>query len=199
MDIALGALREHLRLPQDQMKKYADRKRRDVEYQVGELVFLKIRPYKLLSLRRKRNEKLSPKFFEPHKLLERIGFIAYKLELPDNTSIHHVFHVSQLKKLVGEHTNVRSTIQYLNENYEWKANPEEVLGYQKNKAGNWEVLQCWEGLLRHKATWEIYEDMQGLYLDLHLEDKVNQKRGVILDPLIDFSIVGERKGVTHVK
>ncbi|TYK26445.1 histone-lysine N-methyltransferase ASHR1 isoform X5 [Cucumis melo var. makuwa] len=110
--------------------------------------------------------------FSGYKILERIGSIAYKLELPNDTSIHPIFHVSQLKKLVGEHTNIQPTIQYVNENYEWKAKPEEVLGYQKNKAGSWEVLLCWEGLPRHEATWEIYEDMQWLYPDLHLEDKV---------------------------
>ncbi|KAA0045026.1 Transposon Ty3-G Gag-Pol polyprotein [Cucumis melo var. makuwa] len=80
-DIALGALRKHLRLAQDQMKKYADPKRRDVEYQVGDLVFLRIRPYRQLSLRRKRNEKLSPKFFRPYKILETVGSVAYKLEV----------------------------------------------------------------------------------------------------------------------
>ena len=53
-DIVLAALREHLLLAQQQMKQYADHKRRNVEYQVGELVFLKIRPYRQLTLRRKR-------------------------------------------------------------------------------------------------------------------------------------------------
>ncbi|KAA0067034.1 putative retroelement protein [Cucumis melo var. makuwa] len=49
--------------------------------------------------------------------------------------------------------------------------PEEVLDYQKNKAGQWEILISWEGLPRHEATWEAYDEMQRLYPDLRLEDK----------------------------
>ncbi|KAA0062282.1 uncharacterized protein E5676_scaffold313G003660 [Cucumis melo var. makuwa] len=81
-----------------------------------------------------------------------------------------------LKKLVGQHANVQPTIQYANENYKWKSNPKEVMEYQKNKAGQWEVLVSWEGLPKHEATWEMYEEMQCLYPALHLEDKLFSQR-----------------------
>ncbi|KAA0043035.1 Retrotransposable element Tf2 [Cucumis melo var. makuwa] len=125
------------------------------------------------SLRKKRNEKLSPKFFGPYKVIEKIGPVAYKLELPVDTFIHLVFHVSQLKKMVGEHVNVYSTAQYLTETHEWKAVPQEGAHYRKDKLGKWEVLISWEGLPKHEATWEKYEEVQMLYPDFHLEDKVN--------------------------
>ena len=102
-DEALGALKEHLQIDQNKMEKSANLKRQDVEYAAGDMVFLKIRPYRQISLRKKRNEKLSPRFFGPYKIVERIGLVAYILELPESSSIHPVFHISQLKKTVGDH------------------------------------------------------------------------------------------------
>lgn len=78
-DVALGALRDHLRIAQEKMKKCVDLKRRDVEYHIGAMVFLKIRPYRQVSLTRKRNEKLSPMFFEPYKIIKKIRLVAYKI------------------------------------------------------------------------------------------------------------------------
>ncbi|TYK27644.1 putative polyprotein [Cucumis melo var. makuwa] len=171
-DTVLAALRDPLLLAQQQMKQYADMKRRHVEYAIGDWVFLKIRPYRQLSLRKKRNEKLSLEFFGPYEIVERVGPVAYKLDLPATTSIHPVFHVSQLKKFVGDKAGVQPTIQFLNENYEWQAQPEEALKYQKNSNGGWEVLIRWKDLPEHEASWECYDEIQRLYPTFHLEDKV---------------------------
>ena len=92
-EIPLGVLKEHLRIVEEKMKKYADLKRREVEYQVGDMVFLKIRPYREVSLRKKRNEEVYPKFFGPYEVIKRIVPVAYKLELPTTAAIHPVFHV----------------------------------------------------------------------------------------------------------
>ncbi|KAL0537842.1 hypothetical protein IC582_026831 [Cucumis melo] len=194
-DKMILSLREHLRLAQDQMKKQADKKRRDVEYEVGDRVFLKLRPYRQLSLRRKRNEKLSAKYFGPYKILERIGPVAYKLELPEGTLIHPVFHVSQLKKLVGEHINVQPTVQQLDENFVWTTHPVEALDYRQNKAKEWEVMIRWEGLSNHEATWEQYDDIANKYPNFHLEDKVSlEGRSNVRPPILfQYSRKNKRK------
>lgn len=104
------------------------------------MVFLKIRPYWQVSLRRKRNENLSPKVFGPYKIVERIGPVAYKLELPNSAVIHLVCHVSQLKKMFGQHTENQQEFLYVTENHEWRVVLDEVYGYLKNKAGGWDAL-----------------------------------------------------------
>ena len=106
-------------------------------------------------------------------MIAKIGPVAYKLELPENATIHPVFHVSQLKKVLGKHDENRNDISCLTENHEWKDVLEEVYGYLKNKARSWDVLVQWKGLLPHEATWELYEDLKQRFPDFHLEDKVN--------------------------
>jgi hypothetical protein len=69
---------------------------------VGDKVFLKLQPYVQSSLTRHANHKLSFRFFGPYKIVERLGSVAYKLELPPSSSIHPVFHVSQLKLSPGD-------------------------------------------------------------------------------------------------
>lgn len=72
-DRVLATLKEQLERAQERMKLYADRNRREVQFEVGEEVFLKLRPYRQRSLAQRRNEKLAPKYFGSYEIIERVG------------------------------------------------------------------------------------------------------------------------------
>ena len=129
-------------------------------------------------MRKRRNEKLSPKFFGPFKVIAQIGPVAYKLELPPTFAIHPVFHVSQLKKVVSNLRDVHPLVPFLTENVEWVAIPVEILGYRKHTSTKGEeVLIRWQGLPPHESTWENCNDFAQQFPHFHLDDKVSLERG----------------------
>jgi len=72
-------------------------------FEVGDLVFLKLQPYRQLSLKKSGAENLKPHFYGHYRVIMRVGEVAYKLELPEGSRIHNIFHVSCLKKALGQH------------------------------------------------------------------------------------------------
>jgi hypothetical protein len=91
-------VKENLRVAQSRQKSYADHRRRELSFDVGDFVYLKVSPMR--GLRRfKVRGRLTPRFIVPFKILEKRGEVVYQLELPPQLSdVHDVFHVSQLKK-----------------------------------------------------------------------------------------------------
>lgn len=79
------------------MKAYANLHRKPYKFKPGDLVFVKLWPYRQTSVAGKRFKKLSKHFYGPFKLLNQIGEVAFEVELPTGSKIHPVFHVSQLK------------------------------------------------------------------------------------------------------
>ncbi|KAA3484635.1 DNA/RNA polymerases superfamily protein [Gossypium australe] len=91
-------IRDCLKAASDRQKSYSNLKRKEIEYQVGDKVFLKVSPWRKV-LRFGRKGKLSPRFIGPYKITKRIGLVAYRLALPPELEkIHDVFHVSMLRR-----------------------------------------------------------------------------------------------------
>ncbi|KZV21201.1 hypothetical protein F511_27607 [Dorcoceras hygrometricum] len=83
------------------MLKFANVHRRDISFQIGDMVYLKLRPHRQQSICHRVYQKLAPKYYGPFPVIQRIGSIAYKLQLPEGSRIHPVFHASQLKQARG--------------------------------------------------------------------------------------------------
>ncbi|GJZ42630.1 putative reverse transcriptase domain-containing protein [Tanacetum coccineum] len=95
-------IKQRMQAAQDRQKSYADRKRKPMEFEIGDRVMLKVSPWKGVVRFGKRG-KLNPRYVGPFRVLAKVGKVAYRLELPQELSrVHHTFHVSNLKKCYAD-------------------------------------------------------------------------------------------------
>lgn len=84
-----------------------------------------------------------------------------------------MFHISQLKKVVGDHQRIETDPPQLTEEFEWTTSPKGVMAYRENEqTKKWKALIEWEGLPEHEGTWESVNYMRQQFLEFHLGDKV---------------------------
>jgi hypothetical protein len=100
-DTFLAEIKQRLLQAQTLMKQAHDKKHRDLEFTVGEWAWLRLNQRAATAIRSGNQSKLRPKYFGPYIIQERIGSLAYKLQLPPQARIHNVFHVTFLKKFEG--------------------------------------------------------------------------------------------------
>ena len=96
--VGVSHIQQRLKVASDRQKLCADLKRKGIEYEVGDKVFLKVSPWRKILWFRKKG-KLSPSFIGPYEILERIGLNSNRLALPPELAkLHNVLHVSMLRK-----------------------------------------------------------------------------------------------------
>ncbi|KAI3727497.1 hypothetical protein L6452_16113 [Arctium lappa] len=173
-------VRDRLVTAQSRQKSYADKRRSDLEFQVGDYVLLKVSPSKGVIRFRKRG-KLGPRYIGPYKVIARVGKVAYRLELPDELSlIHNTFHVSQLRKCVVDESAVipLEDIQ-IDERLNYVEKPIAIVERKtktlRNKVIGLVKVQ-WQHQKGSEWTWEpeaeMRENYPELFADRDFEDEV---------------------------
>ncbi|KAI5420054.1 hypothetical protein KIW84_044012 [Lathyrus oleraceus] len=145
----LKEMKEQLLKAQDVMRSQANKQRRQVDYEVREMVFLKIQPYKMKKLAKRVNQKLSPRYHGPYEILQKIGAVAYKLKLPEDTRWH------------------------------LEPTPEKVLDARTNEQGGVEVLVKWKNLPDFENSWELRDRIRTEFPSSLLEVKESFEGGRI--------------------
>ena len=166
----LEIIRKRLVAAQDRQRKYADPARRDLEFEVGDAVLLKISPWKGLSRFGKKG-KLSPRYVGPFEILRRVGKVAYELALPPHMQhIHNVFHVSMLKRYLPDSNHV---IEYepieIQPDLSFVERPVQILDRREKVLRNKSVSLVrvlWRNPRVEESTWELESEMLAKYPQL---------------------------------
>ncbi|KAL6224949.1 hypothetical protein ACLB2K_003803 [Fragaria x ananassa] len=163
----IKVVRDRLKVAQSRQKSYADVRKNDLEFQVGDWVFLKLSSWKGV-VRFGKREKLSPRYIGPYEIIERVGSLAYRLVLPPELSrIHNVFDVSMLHKYIADPSHVleeqpislQKDLSYEEELVQILDRKEQVL---RNKTISL-VKVLWRSHQVEEATWESNEQMRQQY------------------------------------
>jgi hypothetical protein len=174
-DEILAEARQRLIQAQQLAKKYYDAHHREVEFEVGAWVWLRLLHRTAQSLDPRAKHKLGPRWAGPFRVVERIGSVAYRLELPAGARLHDVFHVSLLKEHKGEAPAGPGALPPTRDG-RILPSPERALQVQQRR-GVWRVLVKWHGMADDDATWELLDKFKEAYPDFQLEDELFEKAG----------------------
>ncbi|KAI3815635.1 hypothetical protein L1987_15312 [Smallanthus sonchifolius] len=157
----------HLPLVESWQKSYADKRRKPLEFQVGDIVLLKVSPWKGV-VRFGKKGKLVPRFVGPFKILQRIGKVAYKLDLPEGlNNVHPTFYVSNLKKcLAEENLHIPLDEVHIDETMHFVEKPMEIMDREVKqlKRSRIPIVKVrWESKRGPEFTWEREDQMKAKY------------------------------------
>ena len=163
-------VQDKLKIARDKQKSYADKRCRDLQFMVGDRVFLKVSPWKGV-LRFERRRKLRPRYIGPYEIIARVGPVAYRLDLPPELcKVHNVFHVSMLRKYIPDSSHVlRDQPVELKDNLTYKEQPMHIVDHRKQILRNKViplVKVLWGNHRIKEATWESEAQMRSQYPQL---------------------------------
>nr|AAV43974.1 putative polyprotein [Oryza sativa Japonica Group] len=172
-------IQERLRVAQSRQKSYADNRRRDLAFEEGDYVYLRVTPLRGVH-RFQTKGKLAPRFVGPFKIVSRRGEVAYQLELPPSmTGIHDVFHVSQLKKCLRVPTEEADPDRIeLQEDLTYVEKPVRILEVSERKTRNRVIRFCkvqWSNHSEEESTWEREDELKSAHP--HLFASSSESRG----------------------
>ncbi|WVZ81648.1 hypothetical protein U9M48_029002 [Paspalum notatum var. saurae] len=182
----VAEVRARLKEAQSRQKSYADGRRRELSFEEGDSVYLKVSPIRGTK-RFQIKGKLAPRYIGPYKVVRRIGKVAYKLELPESMrDIHDVFHVSQLRKcLKVPDQQINLTAEELQPDLVYQERPIKILDTVARKTRTTTTKLCrvlWSRHGEEEATWEREDALRKEHPHLFenqpdLEDEISSKRG----------------------
>jgi hypothetical protein len=192
-------IRDKLKAAHDRQKSYADLKRKEIEFNVGDRVFLKVSPWKKV-FRFGRKGKLSPRFIGPYEVIERVGPVAYRMELPQELErIHNVFHVSMLRRYRSDPSHVLFVeVIELQPDLTFEEEPVEILAYDVKEFRRKSipiVKVLWRNHSTEEATWEPEETMRHQYPYLFTSGSVAGDESPLVGGLsFGFQLSDSRQG-----
>ncbi|KAD4384647.1 hypothetical protein E3N88_24815 [Mikania micrantha] len=166
-------IRKRMAATRDRQKSYADKRRKPLEFQVGDRVLLKVSPWKGV-IRFGKRGKLNPRYIGPFEITKRIGPVAYELNLPvELSSVHNVFHISNLKKCLSDETLIipLEEIQ-IDEQLNFVEEPVEIMDREtkKLKLSKIPIVKVrWNSRRGPEFTWEREDQMKQKYPHLFAE------------------------------
>nr|AAV43998.1 hypothetical protein [Oryza sativa Japonica Group] len=172
-------IQERLRVAQSRHKSYADNRRRDLSFEEGDYVYLRVTPLRGVH-RFHTKGKLAPCFVGPYKIVSRRGEVAYQLELPQSLAgVHNVFHVSQLKKCLRVPTEEANLEQIeVQEDLTYVEKPIRILETSERRTRNRVIRFCkvqWSNHSEEESTWEREDELKSAHP--HLFASSSESRG----------------------
>lgn len=163
---------------QDSMKRIADSHRRDLTFNIGDWVYVRLWPYRQTSIQ-STYTKLSKRFYGPYQIQARVGQVAYRLQLPPTSKIHPIFHVSLLKVHHGPIPPELLALPPFSTTNHPLVQPLQFLDWKMDESTTPpipQVLVQWTNLAPEDTTWESWTQLKDIY---DLEDKVCFQTGGI--------------------